>query len=846
MASLPLNFLLNNQAGTKSPVVIVTIAGVDDIFTSQTAIFNQPRYGDPGLYYGKPGLTYGLNRQSGSGSTIGTIRDYLILEQSSIAINQKIEPEQGKGSTTLITLAFIDKDSYMTKLCSPGIVIPDILGAEINVYLGYISTAWPDDYFRIFRGYVSGVTYAAGMINLQTSDPGFKKQQNIFVSTTTVLTNDINSSVTTIPVDSTDGFYTPILNVLNEYDPAIQCFIQIDDEYMTYDASGISPTSFTVTRNENWPIPTPPSPVTPSVSEPHTAGTTVSNLIVIQDDTISMALKIMLSGWDGNWIDSVPCSAFNQMPDPAVGTIAGAILLPVNTDAIRDYGLSEGDLITVSGDTNNGLIGFITGFSDIFGQTNRAIVTDGIFTTQTSTTSTLAFRSQFDAYPAEASLMMSPKDVDVAQHLYIKNNFLLQSYYAYQFGISDTTDGKSFIETEIYFPSGAYSCTRQGRSSIVYTKPPFGTTSVVVLDASNVLKPETISPFRSVNQRRFFNSIVYSYDYDATQEFDTVQAFLDTNSLNTIGKLSELPINSQGLRTSLGAGTLVATTGVQLLNLYKNSALQITVMVTYGAAVQIEIGDPIILNDNGTLQIANFQTGVRDLGSQVFTVIERVLDIRQGNGKLTLMSGSGFLPTDRFASIAPSSLLGAGTTSTSLVITDSFNTAHPHQEYLKWQSYLGLRIWVHSTDYSISDTGGTLLGFSPTNNYILNVSGFSIVPMAGQVLELAPYSTSTSKSDQATAKNAHAFLDPTVSVTGGSSPTVFSVGSGDISKFQVGLPIIVHDSSWTPATTSPECLVLSASGTTVTVATSLGFTPSSGQFVDLIGFADGGQPYRFV
>ena len=72
----------------------------------------------------------------------------------------------------------------------------------------------------------------------------------------------------------------------------------------------------------------------------------------------------------------------------------------------------------------------------------------------------------------------------------------------------------------------------------------------------------------------------------------------------------------------------------------------------------------------------------------------------------------------------------------------------------------------------------------------------------------------------------------------------FTVGAGDIGKFLVGATVMIHDTSYTFE--SAECLVTNVNtGTdTVTVGTLLGFTPSSGQFCELIGFADGGNSYR--
>jgi hypothetical protein len=267
----------------------------------------------------------------------------------------------------------------------------------------------------------------------------------------------------------------------------------------------------------------------------------------------------------------------------------------------------------------------------------------------------------------------------------------------------------------------------------------------------------------------------------------------------------------------------------------------------FSTAVQIEIGDAVILTDNGQLQISNFLTGQRNLGTQTFTVIGRQLMLQHQNtmGQLTLMTSQNvWFPTDRFAAIAPSSILSGASTINQLTITDSYGPKYPNQEYLKWQPYIGCRIWMHNASYSVSDTGGTFLGFAPGNNYQLNVSGFSNTPAAGYILEVLPYINSTQTSNQAVAKAANVYMNPTLTVVSGISSTQFTVSSGDAALVQKGINVIVHTSSY--STTSTEVAVASVSGTTVTVASSLGFTPSAGQLVDLVGFPDGGQPYRWI
>ena len=163
----PDNYLLTNAESSKNLVVVVQIDGVPDLITSGP-LFTTIRYGDPGINYGDPGIIYGGLRR------VENVKPYLSLN-GSLTISQKIEPEQGKGAITMLTLPFIDKDGYFSKLISPGVVVDEPLGNKfIRVYLGYQNNSFPEDYFCVLRGYMTATTYQPSKVMIQMSDPNVK------------------------------------------------------------------------------------------------------------------------------------------------------------------------------------------------------------------------------------------------------------------------------------------------------------------------------------------------------------------------------------------------------------------------------------------------------------------------------------------------------------------------------------------------------------------------------------------------------------------------------------------------------------------------------------------------
>lgn len=831
------NYLLFNEYQTKNLVVVFEIEGFD-IPLSSGPLFTRIRYGDPDLFYGDAGLVYGGVRRLTDATGADTFRDYLSLDQSSLTLDQRIEPEQGRGSVSTLTLGFIDKDGFMSRLISPGVVLDDILGKNVKVRLGYKQISYPEDYFTIFRGVISQATSQPGLVIFQLSDMNIKRRAQIFYTAMTSLASDINDSTTTVPVVSNEDFHKQILGPDGTFDTAIHTYLKIDDEWIEYTTTGFGDNVFTsVTRGARN-----------TTAASHTTGADVSCGMQIQDHCIDMALKLMLSGWNGPFQTDVSPLNLGFTGDPDLGTQPDAIVLKSNVDAVEDFGLSPGDWITITdaADPGNNQSVPVLDFGPLFGQPNRIIYIDGTVTEEIDTPAKLAFRSQYDTYPTSAGSKLLPNVVDIEQHQLIKQQFLVTSQNALRFFITDVeSSGKDFIEKEVYLPISLYSLTRLGRLSVNITKPPIADQRLQIVDKDTLLDPQNVAPQRSLNNRLFYNEIQYYWDADDDGNFTSAIKILDAESLNIIGISSVLPIQSKGSRTDLGVVDQFNRRSEFLLLRYKRGAEQFNVKVNWEIGNQIEAGDVIALRDNNQLKITNLVDGKRNLGIKLYEVIRRTLDIKTGNVSLTLVSGVGSEATDRYGTISPSSLTDNGSTVDGIRIQDSFGSLFPHNESRKWKDYIGEPIRIHNLEYTY-DVTTTLIGINPVNRYILEVSPpLTGAPPSGLIVDIIDYPNDPNPNTNLIYKTIHAFLDPTIGVVTGLSPTEFTVASGDeIYFFSDGVLRIRNEDF---SVYSPDKTVLSVSGQTVTLKDPLSFTPSGGDFAELIGFYfDHGAPYRIL
>ena len=841
LQTTPQAFLDYNTLQTKNVVVVVDIDGLDYLTTRP--IYQKIRYGDP-INYGDPGVVYGGLRAVGLATGERGQRDLLSLDGGSTTIQQKLEPEQGRGSISTLTMSFIDKDLYMTQAISPGVIIDEILGREVKIWLGYVQNSFPEDYYIIWRGRVTQINVDPGRVTLQFSDPNVGKRQEIFYSAKTQVSSGIGPSDTTINLVSNGDFHKKIAGPDGSYNSDFKMYVKIEDEFIEYQQVGSEATGFgtnqfiNVLRGQRG-----------TVAASHAVGKDAQCILELTGHAIDLTLRLMLSGWNGPYKSSVDIQAFRFTGDPSIIDVSNAIVLPTAVDGVRDYGLQIGDYITVTGSSipgNNGVC-IVQGFQDSLDYPNKLILTNKTFTSETTTPAVMALRSQYDVYPTTCGVKLSPIEVDVGTHIYYQNTFLGPAENSYRFLISDKYSCKTFIESEIMLPIGAYCITRQGKLSMGLTKPPIADQRTVYLDFTNIIEPNTIRPMRGTNNRKFFNEIQWSYDKSDEGNFASVRRTLDSESLSLIRLSSVLPITTSGSRTDLGFDSIVARRERFLLNRYKRGAIIYQVKTNFGIGNQIEAGDVVILADNGDLKITNMNSGERSLGVELYEVIDRSLDIKTGMISLSLQGGIGSNVDDRFATISPSSLVDYGSTTTSVRIKESFGEIYPGREFDKWKDYVGLKIIIHSTDYTTRYAEKIFTGFSSSDVRAMQLdSALTFVPQPDDVVDVVPYPDNTDKNDQATYKLVHAFQNQAIPIISGISTTQFTFNFSLYGVyFKVGQLIYVYEGNLY-AQMSPEVKITDITGPTITVESSLGFVPNATHRIGLAGFKDGGGAYRLI
>jgi hypothetical protein len=640
---------------------------------------------------------------------------------------------------------------------------------------------------------------------------------------------------TVISVISNSDFYNYRLGPNGTYDTStLGLYIKIDNEYMYYDQTGFGSNTFTVTRGARG-----------TTAAIHNINTEVNQGIELQGHGIDLALKLMLSQ-NGAWQSNIAIDHILFTGDPLLGNQPNAIILPTGKSATEDYGITAGAYLTISGSTvgaNNNTF-LVTRFADLFGEPNRIIYVSGPLYLDSYTPAVFSVRSQYDTLPVGMSVGMSPKEVDVEGHENFKLVWLNSSENSYRFFITSEQSLKSFLEAEIYLPMSAYSLTRLGRCSMGITRPPIADQRLQVLDKNTIIDPVNVKPIRALNNRKFFNRIDFYWDADDDQFFKNVMKTIDSDSLNRIGLLSVLPIKTLGGRTDLGFTSVATRRTFFLLSRYKNAAVILNMKVMYGIGSLIESGDIVAVKDGGDLQIPNYETGEIYSGTKLYEVIGRTLDLKAGTVSLELLAGVSAQAEDKYATWAPSSVIESGTTLV-IKIQDSFG-ASVGSEPLKWIDYVGEQITIRDMDWT-TVYQRKLVSIDPIDSYKLTLdTALPTPPTSGWVVEVPPYPNNIDTLDGSIYKQIHAFWNPQIVVVSGISQTQFTTSAPHALKFQIGNPVYIHSDDYSVTSFGVEARVTGVTGVTVTVNKALGFIPASGQKIELIGYPDGGQPYRYV
>lgn len=576
-----------------------------------------------------------------------------------------------------------------------------------------------------------------------------------------------------------------------------------------------------------------------SVSEFHDVEKNVDFVARLSDNGINLALKLMLSKGPIYYVQNLAVKSFEYYT-PAI-ILDNAIFFE-NVDLITDYGVTEGDLvsITLSGIAGNNVTDSIIVEVERVNNGSYVVVADDL-STEGVTSAVAKFKSQYNTLPFGFGML--PNEVDIDQHIYVRdtflNNFPLIVY------TKEIQDGKTFLEKQIYLAMNCISISRKGRSSIVYTVGPLPSYEIVTLNTQSVEEPEKLKVERSITEN-FINQVQYDFDYDpVTSKFLSRKNYpdeIDTSEIDVLAK--PLLIQSQGIRTEAD-GLIITERGAQKwLRRYQRGAefiKSIKVLFSYG--YQLENGD-IVAVDFADLKLSDFSTGTRSGSIKLMEIQNRNIDMKTGEIVIDVVN-TAFGVGDRFGLISPSSKVGTGSTTTKIILQKSWSTKVFQRESKKWTDggYVNQQIIIHSEDWTTIYTT-YIRGFDSADPQGMLVDEIGGVPAEGWIVQCPEYPTDIDPNVLSFWKQRHAFFSARVPVVAGISTTRFTVSAGNVSRFFIGSIIRVHNYNFT--VDSVEVTVTDIIGNDILTDLSLGFVPSSNEFVDLIGFPDKQQSYRVV
>lgn len=796
------------------PSLVLEIDGYESIYGIGN-IVKYRRVGDVGLYVDGSWVI-----GDSSLTTNNANSQYISIDGTTQSISQQLQQDKGGAtSITSIQVSLIDKDEAITRLISPGFELEDVMGRKCWVWLGFQETAFPEDYILLFAGIIDEVT-ASGNITLNIAHPEQKKRQEIFVSIETTLNGAITDSQTTITLDSTANLILP-------YSTEVFTYVKIDDEIIRY--TGITGNDITGCIRAQFG----------TIAVAHDDEASVASFYRITEDSINMALKIMLSGPD----EYYATLGVDNFVRSASGTNVANSIFFAGVNVETKYGLTVGDFITTTGasqSSNNNSLMTVSSI-DITDDGSVVTITGATLVLELASSATASFKSKYNVWPD--GLGLGGDQVDVAEYERLSDLFTSR-IPTMDFYLTDTVKAKDFIDKEVLYPANLFTLPRKGKISCGVISPPLAIALLPQINKTNITNPESIRIKRSLG-KYFYNTVIYKYDFDAVETDLSTAGYIkvdeDSKARIPVGTKA-LVITSKGLRNNTATTQILDANSDRTLERYKFAAETIQVSVFYGVGFNIDVGDVVYFGDDD-LNIVDTALGERGFAPRLCEVVDKKMNIVTGRVDLTLVD-TNYNTTGRYGIFSPSSMLASGSTTTQLVIQNSYGTTAPEIEKDKWVDYIGEDILIHDITYSTTYTA-TILGFDPSDDTIMRITTIGSPPPAGYIIDIINYPSSSDPTESLLYKSIHCFSGPQVAVTSGVSATQFSVGAGDISKFFVGSQILVHNDDY--SSVSNEVYVESIVGTTITTRSTLGLTPTSSYLVDLIGFsADQGSAYRYL
>ena len=793
-----------------NPQIILEIEGLDLIFGA-LPILKTARWDDDS----PDAIWDGVATWDGKFEDIRS-RDWISLGETTTNITQQIAPDKGSTSSiSTVNISIIDVRNEVSRAIAFD-NISDILGRKATFSIGFAQGAHPEDSNPIFRGVVVDFFSEAGKIMISLASPEVFKRQLFLEKFQTAITSAITNSQTIIPVESTAGIY-PAQDALNSY-------IKIDDEIMKI-VSIDSATQVTVIRAQLT-----------TIAAAHDDDSSIDTFYTLTGKPLDLALKVMLSSEGNAYFESldVPKSIeFVSLTEQ----IQNALIFDYY-DIKEKTGLTIGDSIQLNSALNTG-----TYTIDFFGSLPSGgsyIVLNQSLNLEVDYSGTFKYRSKYNTLSTGLGMLTNEVDVDQFELIDLQygNNFVNYEIY-----IKDSIDNaKDFIDSQIFFPQGLYSIPRKARSSVKFVAPPFSSDIVPYIGIDNVLNASNIKQRRSVHKYHY-NTFVYRYNVDSVDDkYLTGKVIISADSIERIpvGK-KQLRIESDGLRNTPETSNMINNVGQRQLDRYQFAPVYYDdIEVNYKTGYALEVGD-VVPFGGSDLKISDLQTGSQGTKFELFEIINKSLNVKNGNIKLSLVS-TAFDISSRYAVVALSSVLGEGSTVNRIKIERFLDTEEYFQESDKWLDYEGQIVAIRSPDYSYYHEI-KFKGVDPSDNrFLLLEDNLPSAPLAGYVVEPADYADDAAINDRFKIEFAH--FNSEVIITNAISQTVLQVN--DSSKLVLGSFIVVNSKDYSRDSFGKKLKIDSIVGNQVTLSSSIGFLPLVGDLVNNSNYQDNGTPYVFI
>lgn len=815
---------LSSQLTNLRTNLVLEIEGIDDIFGA-IDIKKYVRIGDVGLEIGDEWRIGGVLTDPNSKAVVNYDKG------TSKQINQTLRPDKFEGNqTTSVVVSLTDIDEQASLLASRGGVVDDLLGRRVCIWQGFEDTGFKQDYIPLLRGRIQKLQSGPTYVSLHIVNTEENKRRKIFKARSAELQAPLSTgSLTFVPLQSHAVFASPSIagRVNGDPETQIEFLAKVDNEYISYDAKSNSGLPFFIDRLNVV------QRAIFSTDSSHAIDAAVQTAYRFKGPMLEVALRIMLSGWNGPHDSGVEVTNINVID--AANTVQNALYFE-GIDVNHEYGIAEGSYVTLSGSSGNDFTNRIV--TDVVKtQTASYIIVDGAdLTDEISTSGTVSFRSQYDTFGI--GLRMHPNEVDVAEHQDILNTFL--STFEVDLIVDEIPSAKDFIDSELYGIFACYSVLRKGRSSIGFQSSPLPGNRIFELNLNTVLNPQKLKIERDLT-KYFYNAIDYQYDYDYESNiFVTKEDFESVNSkAQIIDTETPLVIRAKGVRTANDGANQSVSTATRFLARYQFGAEFVrSVEVLPSVGLAMEIGD-LCLVDLAALKMTDFNQGTRSGDTKVFEIMNKNHD--QETSKITIdILNTAFSADARYGRIAPSSFLDSGSTATKLNFKKSYGTPFYRNENFKWKDYIGQDVRVYAPDFSLVEEVKLLA----VNDGSLAVASLGFVPGEDYIVTAPNYNTDTDPNVHAYWKAKHAYLSKDVLVASYISQTEFTVAPGDVQYFQEGQAIQILNEDFTDV--GPVAEVVSIIGQTITMDVATGFVFDSTYFVRYAGFPDSGFSYRYV